>query len=111
MQYMLLIYEDEAQFADEAVLADMIARHRAFVAELGDAFKSGSGLGATDTATTIRTAAGGAQTLHDGPFAETREQLGGYYVVEVPDLDAALAIARRLPICTSGSVEVRPIYS
>jgi hypothetical protein len=111
MQYMLLIYEEESQFADEGVLGDMIAKHRAFVGELGDAFKSGSGLGGSDTATTVRTAAGGARSIHDGPFAEAREQLGGYYVVEVPDLDAALAIARRIPICSTGSVEVRPMYA
>lgn len=109
MQYLLLIYEDEAQFEDEAKLADMIERHRALVGTLGDAFKGGSGLAPTMAATTVRTAPGGAQTLHDGPFAETREQLGGYYVIDVPDLDAALAIARQVPLCSTGSVEVRPM--
>jgi hypothetical protein len=56
----------------------------------------------------VRTA-GGAQTLHDGPFAETHEQLGGYYLIDVPDLDAAIAWARRIPAPGNGSVEVRPI--
>jgi hypothetical protein len=111
MQYMLLIYEGEEQFADQAVLADMIAKHRAFVGTLGAAFQSGSGLGGSDTATTIRTASGGSQSIHDGPFAEAREQLGGYYVIDVPDLDAALAVARQVPICSTGSVEVRPMVS
>ena len=109
MQYMLMIYEDERQYENAEVLADMIARHRALVGELGDAFKSGSGLGGSDSATIVRTGADGAQTLHDGPFAEAREQLGGYYVVDVPDLDAALAIARRIPINTTGAIEVRPL--
>lgn len=111
MQYMLLIYEDEAQYADEGVLADMIAKHRAFVGELGAAFKSGSGLGGSDTATLVRTGADGAKTIHDGPFAEAREQLGGYYVVEVPDLDTALAVARRIPLRAAGAIEVRPMYA
>ena len=109
MQYMLMIYEDERQYDDAEVLAEMIARHRALVGELGDAFKSDSGLGGSDSATVVRTGAGGATTIHDGPFAEAREQLGGYYVVEVPDLDAAMAIARRIPLNTTGAVEIRPM--
>jgi hypothetical protein len=62
-----------------------------------------------ETATTVVTDAGGGQSLHDGPFAETREQLGGYYLVDVPDLDAALAWARRIPVVPGGKVEVRPV--
>jgi hypothetical protein len=56
----------------------------------------------------VRTA-DGAQTLHDGPFAETKEQLGGYYLIDAPDLDAALGWARRIPMPGKGSVEVRPV--
>ena len=111
MQYMLLIYEDESHYADEAVLQDMIMKHRAFVGELGAVFKSGSGLGGSDTATLVRTAADGVKSIHDGPFAEAREQLGGYYVVEVADLNEALAIARRIPLCIDGAIEVRPMYA
>jgi hypothetical protein len=72
-------------------------------------FVTGSGLKPTDTATTLRQANGGGSTLHDGPYAETREQLGGFYLVDVPDLDAAIAIARRIPLPEAGgSVEIRP---
>jgi hypothetical protein len=111
MQYMLLIYEDERQFEDKSVLENITQKHMALVGEIGDAFKTGSGLQLTATATTVRTAADGAKSVHDGPFAETREQLGGYYLVDVPDLDAALAIARRIPIRGEGSVEVRPLLN
>jgi len=109
MQYMLLIYEDEAQFADPAVLQDITAKHLALVGELGATFNGGAGLQRTPTATTVRTATDGAKSIHDGPFAETREQLGGYYLVDAPDLDAALAIAKRVPIRGAGCVEVRPV--
>ena len=109
MQYMLLIYEDETQYSDEKALGDMVEQHRALVGSLGDAFKGGSGLGLSSTATTIRTGASSTKTVHDGPFVEAREQLGGYYLIDVPDLDAALDIARRVPIRGEGSVEVRPL--
>lgn len=109
MQYLLLIYEDERQFEDKAVLEGITAKHMALVGTLGDAFKDGNGLELTGTATTVRTAGDGAKSVHDGPFAETREQLGGYYLIDVPDLDAALAIAKRMPIRGEGSVEIRPV--
>ncbi|WP_197422465.1 MULTISPECIES: YciI family protein [unclassified Phenylobacterium] len=70
--------------------------------------KGGSGLQDTSTATTVVTR-GGQQTLHDGPFAETREHLGGYYLIDAPHLDEALAIARRVPVVDGGKVEVRPL--
>ena len=70
--------------------------------------RGGQGLKSSDTATTLRKARG-VDTLHDGPYAEAREQLGGFYVIEVPDLDAALAIAKRIPFAGDGAVEVRPI--
>jgi hypothetical protein len=113
MQYMLLIYEDESVFGDEKnspLLEEIVQRHQAFAAELAaeGVIRGGEGLKGTDSATTVRTA-GGAQTVHDGPFAETREQLGGFYLIDVPDLDAALGVARRLPIAKDGSVEVRPV--
>ena len=52
---------------------------------------------------------GGTKTVHDGPFAETKEQLGGFYVIDVPDLDAAIALAKRLPMLQDGVVEIRPV--
>src|SRR5271168_5398218 len=61
-------------------------------------------------ATTVR-AANGAMQLHDGPFAETKEQLGGYYLIEAPDLDSALGWAKKCPAATRGSVEVRPVFA
>ena len=111
MQYMLLIYEDETAYgADktEPAARQIIAKHMAFSAELADWRVSGAGLKPTRAATTVRTV-NGAQTVHDGPFAETKEQLGGYYVIDVPDLDAALAIARKLPILQDGAIEIRPL--
>ena len=113
MQYMLLIYEDEALYGadeDSPVLADILRRHEAFAAELAaqGVLRGGAGLKSTHSATTVRTE-GGGQRLHDGPFAETREQLGGFYLIDVPDLDAALAIARKLPLLQDGAVEVRPV--
>ena len=72
------------------------------------AMQGGAGLQPVATATTVRTSASG-QTLHDGPFAETREHLGGYYLVDVPNLDDALGVARRIPVMDGGKVEVRPL--
>jgi hypothetical protein len=71
-------------------------------------FKAGDGLQPTTTATTVRVRDGKILTT-DGPFAETREQLGGYYLVEAKDLDTALGIAARIPGAKSGSIEVRPV--
>ncbi len=113
MQYMLLIYEDEAVYAEgEAGQAfqDIVEKHMRFSQELAEAgmIRGGGALKPVVTATTVRRT-GGVQTVHDGPFAETREQLGGYYLIDVPDLDAALAWARKLPLAKDGSVEVRPL--
>lgn len=113
MQYMLLIYEDERAYEGpegEALLSEIVGKHMALAQELraSGVQTDGAGLQGVETATTIRTS-GGTQSLHDGPFAETREQLGGYYVIEAPDLDAALAIARRVPVADGGKVEVRPL--
>ena len=114
MQYMLLIYEPENAYEGEAgqsALQEIVAKHYALANELRETgvFQSGSGLQDSTTATTIATGAGGQQTIHDGPFAETREHLGGYYLIDVADLDAALAIAKRIPVMPGGKVEVRPL--
>ena len=111
MQYMLLIYEDETGYGDKQdtpAIRDITARHMALVGELGPTMVSGAGLMPTATATTVRTK-GGKQAVHDGPFAETKEQLGGYYLIEAPDLDAAIAIAKRVPLRVEGAIEVRPL--
>ncbi|MBA3878776.1 MAG: hypothetical protein C0500_03555 [Sphingobium sp.] len=112
MKYMLMIFEDEAVYNDGtgAAMGAIIQKHMAFGEEIGSAMLHGAGLQPIATATTIRTESG-VQTLHDGPFAETKEQLGGYYMVEAPDLDAAIAIAKKIPLAANGSVEVRPIMA
>lgn len=113
MQYMILIYEPEAHYANasEAMLSDIVGKHMALSAEMRErgVLLGGDGLQGVDTATTVVTGPGGAQTVHDGPFAETHEQLGGYYLIDVPDLDAALGWARRMPVVEGGKVEIRPV--
>jgi hypothetical protein len=109
-QYMLLIYgdpadapgpdEQEAQHAHWMQYTDDVQQSGAMV--------SGAALERTETATTVRVR-DGETLLTDGPFAETKEILGGYYVVDVPDLDAALALASKMPNIEYGSVEVRPL--
>jgi hypothetical protein len=113
MQYMLLIYEPASAFEGEVGarrLTDIVAKHMALAGELSASgvMKAGSGLQGIATATTVKTS-GGAQAIYDGPFAETHEQLAGYYLVEVPDLDAALAVAKRVPVADGGKIEVRPL--
>jgi len=111
MQYMLMIYEDERIYGPDkggAAMREIVPRHMAFGKELGSKRLAGGGLASTTAATTVRTIAG-KQTIHDGPFAETREQLGGYYVIDAPDLDAAIAIARKVPVMKDGSIEIRPV--
>ncbi len=111
MKYALLIYEDEKVYGSDKsgpVMQEIFGRHMAFQKELGDRRVGGAGLKHTNTATTVRTQ-GGKQTIHDGPFGETKEQLGGFYLIDVPDLDAAIAYAKKLPIIERGSVEIRPL--
>jgi hypothetical protein len=86
----------------------MVGRHMAFVGELGGARRGGAGLKGVASATTLRRD-GKTVTIHDGPFAESKEQLGGFYVIEAPDIDAALAIARRVPLARDGAIEIRPL--
>jgi hypothetical protein len=115
MQYMLLIYEPADAWegdAGQAALKDVVAKHMALASELRakGVQKDGSGLQGVETATTIIRQNGG-QTMHDGPFAETREHLGGYYLIDVPNLDEALAIAKRVPGVEGSKVEVRPLIA
>ena len=112
MQYLLMIYRSEAELGkmDAAAGKEMMAEYGAFTQSIIQSghFKAGDGLQPVTTATTVRVRDGKTLTT-DGPFAETREQLGGYYLVEAKDLDTALAIAARIPGATTGSVEVRPV--
>jgi hypothetical protein len=112
MQYLLLIYWNEAAAAaeGEAGRAALMNEYRAFTQSIiqGGQFKAGDALKPTSTATTV-TVRGGKTLTTDGPFAETREQLGGYYLIEAKDLDEAIAIAARVPTAKFGSIEVRPI--
>ncbi len=112
MQYMLLIYDDEKAFAHmpEAQRGKMMKEYSEFTQSIVKSghFRAGSQLQLTSNATTVREKNGKTVTV-DGPFAETKEQLGGYYLVECKDLDEALAIAKRIPSVRSGSIEVRPL--
>jgi len=107
MQYMLLIYRAERTNADEMALMQEYMSFTQDIVKAGK-FKAGDPLEPVSTATTVRVRDG--KTLAtDGPFAETKEQLGGYYIVEAKDLDEAVAIAARIPDARNGSIEVRPI--
>jgi hypothetical protein len=110
MQYLLLIYTDES-FNDPATIQEISAAHMRLGAEFQEAgaMVGGNRLRPSDTATTVKTVAG-SQGLHDGPYAETREQLGGYYLIEAADLDAAIAWAKKVPGGPSYAVEVRPTW-
>ncbi len=112
MQYMLLIYENEEVFGgpekDGPLMAEVGPKHFTFIGEMGAARVGGAGLKGTAFATTVRTE-NGQQTIHDGPFAETKEQLGGYYLIEVPNLDAAIALAKKVPLGKNGAIEIRPL--
>jgi hypothetical protein len=112
MQYLLMIYQSEAETgkADAATRQKVTGEYGAFTQSIIQSgnFKAGDGLQPTTTATTVRVRDGKTLTT-DGPFAETREQLAGYYLVDAKDLDAALGIAARIPGAKTGSVEVRPI--
>jgi hypothetical protein len=112
MQYLLMIYQNEAESGkmDAAARQKVIGDYGAFTQSIIQSgnFKAGDGLQPTTTATTVRVRDGKTLTT-DGPFAETREQLGGYYLVEAKDLDTAVAIAARIPGAKTGSIEVRPV--
>ena len=112
MQYLMLIYEDESVYGpnkEGEAMTKVVAGHMALNQTLGAKRLGGAGLQNTPTATTVRTAADGSKTLHDGPFAETKEQLGGFYLIEADDLDDAITIAKRIPIAREGAIEIRPL--
>ena len=111
MKYMVLIYGDEgwAGRQPEAEQAAHLRRWAEHSQELQDAgvVRDGAALQPTATATTVRGA--GRPLVSDGPFAETKEQLGGYYVIEVDSRDEAVAWAKKCPALVHGSVELRPV--
>ena len=113
MEYMLLIHADPAGFAalSEAESAAAMAAYGAYAEALAKAGidRGSNRLKPGDMSTTVRVRGGKTEVL-DGPFVETREQLGGYFLIDVPDLDAALSWAARCPGAHHGTVEVRPVW-
>ena len=113
MQYLLAVYSDEraAESTPRDQLTEIVNAYMAYTKALQDAkvLVASNRLRPTSAATTVRTVDGETKVL-DGPFAETKEQLGGYYLIDVPDLDAALSWAKRCPAARYGTVEVRPIW-
>jgi hypothetical protein len=114
MQFMLTLYTDESMWPKmtEEQKKQGFAAYMAYTEALkeANALKGSNRLQPTSTATTVRTVDGKAQVL-DGPYADTKEQLGGYFLIDVPDLDAALSWAARCPGSHHGTVEVRPIWA
>ncbi len=114
MQYLLLIYDPETtwQTMPEAERNALFGQYMQFTKDIKASghLLGGNALQPTHTATTVRVREGKTATT-DGPFAETREQLGGYYLIEAKDLDEATKIAARIPSSKFGSIEVRPIMA
>jgi hypothetical protein len=112
VKYLCLIYDDESKWATmaPAEAEAMLGEYFAFTEDIkkGGQYLGGEALQPTQTATTVRVRNGRISTT-DGPFAETKEQLGGYYLVEATDLNQAIQIAARIPSSRIGSIEVRPI--
>jgi len=112
MEYMILIYGDERAFGNvaEAQLKAMYQEYGTYTQDLikSGVMRAGSELKPVATATTVRMR-GGKVLSTDGPFAETKEQLGGYYLIDVPNLDEAVKWAAKCPGAKTGSIEVRPL--
>ena len=109
MKYLLLTYENEKRWEngyDPKEMAEYGQLGKEFAAEI----QGGNALKPTKTATTVRVR-DGKRIVTDGPFAETKEQLGGFYLIEAPDLDRAIAMAGKIPAARYGSIEVRPILT
>ena len=107
MRYMLLLYQDEKLIH---MSPEEMAKWEAFTKEVTDAgvYEDGRALQPVPTATTVRVRDGETVTT-DGPFAETKEQLGGFYLLNCKDLDEAIVYAAKIPLAPTGSVEVRPV--
>ncbi|MGD0631198.1 MAG: YciI family protein [Terracidiphilus sp.] len=113
MQYLLLLHAEEAGFMHMTPEQQQqgMAAYMAYTEALNKAgaFKGSNRLQPVATATTVRVVEGKTQVL-DGPYADSKEQLGGYYLIDAPDLDAALAWAARCPGAHHGIIEVRPVW-
>jgi hypothetical protein len=113
MEYMMLIFADASQFEvmTPAQQNEALASYHAYTQALDKAgvLRATQRLRPSQAATTVRVKSGKTEVLN-GPYAETREQLGGYYLIDVPDLDAALSWAARCPGASHGVVEVRPVW-
>ena len=114
MEYMLMLYANETVFSSmpKQAQAEGLASYVAFTEALREAgaLKGVNRLAPSSSATTVSLATGKAQVLN-GPYADSREQIGGYYVIDVPDLDAALSWAARCPGAAHGTIEVRPLWT
>lgn len=112
MQYLLMIYSDEStdMKPGDPGWAEFMGRYGEFTQRIiaSGEFKAGDALDNTSTATSVRVR-NGERILIDGPFAETREQLGGYYLIEAENLDRAIEIAAQIPTAKTGTIEIRPI--
>jgi hypothetical protein len=110
-QYLVLLYDNEAAYAEggEETASAIMKGHQVFGEKNGAKIVGGNALQPVSTATSIRRDPAGGFTVTDGPFAETKEALGGYYLIEAADLDEALAISKEIPT-VAGGVEVRPIW-
>ena len=111
MRYLLLIYSDPSYYEklSEQDMGQLMAAYQKFSADIAPRTQGAERLQPTATATTVRVRKGDVMTT-DGPFAETKEELGGYYLVDAEDLDEAIAIAAKVPTAAYGSIEVRPIW-
>lgn len=109
-KYLILIYDeaDRSDAADDSLVAETHAAHGKFAQANGAALRGGAQLDDADTATSIRRGSDGSVTITDGTFIETKEVLGGFYLIDAADLDEALSIARQVP-APFGGVEVRPV--
>jgi hypothetical protein len=115
MQYLLLIYQREAPVdaaADDELMASELADYAAFSREAHERnqFIAGEALEPTSTATSVRVR-DGQVSVTDGPFAETKEALGGFYLLDCRDLDEAIEMAAKIPAAKRGTIEVRPIWT
>jgi hypothetical protein len=107
-EYLLLIYTNEDSWENVEASNKMMEGHRVFGEQNGAALRGGNALLPTSSATSLRRDLSGELLVTDGPFAETKEALGGYYLIEAADLDEAIAIASQIP-ADFGGIEVRPI--
>ena len=114
MQYLLMLYAEESGWnkLTKEQQEQGVAAYRAYTEALqkAGALKGSNRLQPTSAATTVRVTNGKSQVL-DGPYVESKEQIGGYYLIDVPDLDAAISWAARCPGAGHGTIEVRPVWS